>query len=500
MHDGTSYSSYGQGPYVTTPLVPSPMADQADCVPYLPKYEYSSSYDDSRSPMVSGESRQLPEVISCSPQRGCEGTRVFVQVQSPYDLHSSSYSHSHLVFGSKRCECVPHFLGFQGSVFQYALSVDAPPFSSTGCPSFVVPLQLAMDSQNDYPSTSLHVGVYTYERASLPSPSDDSRKRRMSSFSENSVVRPAKKTAGQQVQPKEPSDSASYRDNRSASFSPYLQSLPALNGFVAPYHAASSPRVAPVQYQGLSADQQSILRSQSPLTPSWSPSFATPSNDARNSTLAMAQGLHQQKPPSPARHSNPPLIRTSTMQANGVTQSQTFNPYSMYPSKAVLKLNGDLDSMTENWSREELDVQRRLVQFTRFQSGSAIHADFRPVAPEDRAPNSICVSCIYWARRKECFITSVDTIYLLESLVGVRFTVEEKNRIRRNLEGFRPLTVSKAKPESDDFFKVIMGFPAPKPRNIEKDVKVFPWKILSHALKKIIGKYVSSRLTISKHF
>jgi hypothetical protein len=37
-----------------------------------------------------------------------------------------------------------------------------------------------------------------------------------------------------------------------------------------------------------------------------------------------------------------------------------------------------------------------------------------------------------------------------------------------------------------------MGFPAPKPRNIEKDVKVFPWKILSHALKKIIGKYVSA--------
>jgi hypothetical protein len=180
------------------------------------------------------------------------------------------------------------------------------------------------------------------------------------------------------------------------------------------------------------------------------------------------------------------------LQANGITQSQPFNPYAMYPSKAVLKLNGDLDAMADNWSKEELDVKRRLVQFTRVQSGSAIHTDFGPVAPEDRAPNSICISCIYWSRRKECFITSVDTIYLLESLVGVRFTVEEKNRIRRNLEGFRPLTVAKAKPESDDFFKTIMGFPAPKPRNIEKDVKVFPWKILSHALKKIIGKYVSA--------
>jgi hypothetical protein len=96
-----------------------------------------------------------------------------------------------------------------------------------------------------------------------------------------------------------------------------------------------------------------------------------------------------------------------------------------------------------------------------------------------------------WAEKKECFITSVEIIALLEQLVAARFTVEEKNRIRRNLEGFRPLTVSKGKQDSEEFFKVIMAFPPPKPRNIEKDVKVFHWKDLTQALKKIIGKYVS---------
>lgn len=471
------------------------MAEQtsqlSDCVPYMSKQEYSSSYEESRSPMLGAHLRQLPEVISYTPQRGCEGTRVFVQIQSPYDLHSSSYAHSYLVFGTKRCECIPHFLGFHGSVFQYALSVDAPLFSSTGSPSFTVNLQLTMDGQNDCPSTTLQVGAYTYERASLPSPSDEQRKRRMSSYSENSIVRPTKKSGGPPAQVKEHSDSYPYRDSRSTSFSPYMQSVPAVNGFATPYQPASSPRIGPVPYQGAPTPQQSALRSQSPLTPSWSPSFIAVSNEVRNPSLALAQGLHQQKPPSPASHGNPTLIRTSTLQANGVSPPQSFNPYAMYPSKAVLKLNGDLDSMAENWSGEERDAKRRLVHFTRVQSGSAIHADFRPVSPEDRVPNSICISCIYWSRKKECFITSVDTIYLLESLVGVRFTVEEKNRIRRNLEGFRPLTVSKAKADSEDFFKVIMGFPAPKPRNIEKDVKVFPWKILSHALKKIIGKYVS---------
>ena len=151
-----------------------------------------------------------------------------------------------------------------------------------------------------------------------------------------------------------------------------------------------------------------------------------------------------------------------------------------------------MDAAAKDWSDVELDARRKLIEFTRSQNGSTINASFKTIAPEQRQQHSITISCIWWKEKKEAFVTSVDTIYLLEALVGVRFTVEEKNRIRRNLEGFRPLTVSKTKADSEDFFKVIMGFPNPKPRNIEKDVKVFPWKILSMALKKIIGKYSAS--------
>ncbi|ORX53509.1 hypothetical protein DM01DRAFT_1260460, partial [Hesseltinella vesiculosa] len=101
----------------------------------------------------------------------------------------------------------------------------------------------------------------------------------------------------------------------------------------------------------------------------------------------------------------------------------------------------------------------------------------------------LVVSCIYWKERGDYFITSVDCIQLIEGLIGVEFTVEEKNRIRRNLEALKPLTAAKSKAESSSFFKLIMGFPAPKPRNIEKDVKVFLWSTLGPALKKIVGKY-----------
>jgi hypothetical protein len=193
----------------------------------------------------------------------------------------------------------------------------------------------------------------------------------------------------------------------------------------------------------------------------------------------------------------PQLVRTSTLNqpAAGVgPTSSAFNPYAIYPTKATLKIMGDLHAMAENWTHEEFQNKRRIVLFKKQQQGPQLTTSFRPVSVSERPPHSICISCIYWTERAECFVTSVDTIHLLEQLVAspARFTVEEKNRIRRNLEGFHPLTVSKAKAESEDFFKLIMAFGNPKPRNIEKDVKVFPWKILSQALTKIISKYSAS--------
>lgn len=115
---------------------------------------------------------------------------------------------------------------------------------------------------------------------------------------------------------------------------------------------------------------------------------------------------------------------------------------------------------------------------------------FNPIDQERYEDAMTIVSCILNDATDECYVTSVDIISLLEALIASKFSVEEKNRIRRNLEGFKPMTVSKAK-VADPFFALIMSFPSPRPRNIEKDVKVFPWKLLPEALQKIVGKYVS---------
>lgn len=144
-----------------------------------------------------------------------------------------------------------------------------------------------------------------------------------------------------------------------------------------------------------------------------------------------------------------------------------------------------------NRSQEEYNGRRRLIQFGRYRDGSKVRVSFRHITPQQFVENAVVISCIYREETDECYVTSVDIIFLLEFFVGTRFGVEEKNRIRRNLEHFKPVTVAKNRGANDAFFQLIMGFPNPKPRNIEKDVKVFKWKMLAGALERIVAKYVS---------
>ena len=213
------------------------------------------------------------------------------------------------------------------------------------------------------------------------------------------------------------------------------------------------------------------------------------------STPSSASQQQQQQQPMPQHHRQASYGCNKSSVHVPSTSVANYQPYPGLVSRANLKIMGDLDSMAKNWQPDEWEHRRRLVQFWREQHSNEIRCTFDPISQGERITSNsghIVVSCIYWAERNDCFITSVDCIHLLESLMDIRFSVEEKNRVRRNLEGFRPLTVSKCKAESAEFFKLIMSFPNPKPRNIEKDVKVFPWKTLPYALKKIVTKYTAS--------
>lgn len=502
LHDPSSFGPYAQPPYTSQLLYSSSVVDNSQDAGHLqyvtsPEFAAQQQMEESRTAIIDPRFRQFPQITSSSHLQGLPGSTASIYLQSPHELRTTPRITFSLLFASKRVDCALQLISDPNTPLrQYAVSAQVPPFTSTGWHALEVPLRMIMESADTTISPlAVEVGAFGYS-AQITS-QESSRKRRLSSDSEDAVQKPIKKSSIQQMQNERPSERGVYNA------SPYSPLISTITAGSLPHDGSvleTSPRFSSHTYSASVASATSV-KAQSPRTPSpWSPSF-TPVNQVNPSSRSSTTPANGSNVDAPTAGKTPALIRTSTIQQPSTSMStfaaaHSFNPYAMCPSKAILKLNGDLDSMSEKWSIEEWEAKRRLVQFTRRQNISTIHADFKPIAPEDRQPNSICISCIWWEEKKDCYVTSVDTIFLLESLVAVRFTVEEKNRIRRNLEGFRPLTVSKSKADSEEFFKVIMGFPSPKPRNIEKDVKVFPWKILAHALKKIIGKYSASYSSI----
>ncbi|USP75596.1 hypothetical protein yc1106_02870 [Curvularia clavata] len=485
-------------------------------MPYLPSSTYESrgaANHRSDAAFIDAEARhpaplaftetEITEQIT--PAQGTAGSTVTLQLRTNYDLEAHHCTFT-LMFGDEKCVGALQKVEYDDhdQWYNYVLNVEVPPFPLTNTWDPTMMLKLQIEDKMGRSRIETNAGKFTYTDMSpnlaYQSSSDFSKKRKYStevsdtqSYPEANINRKRAKFS-RYAQPSATHGAysgvqGSPLQNHPPLSSPYRQA----NGYEASKQTAYAPEFS---QKGLYAMPSGMGVGHG----NYKPSHLSPNLHSYGTYSSPVHGAHASVPttvpvlPSPAAVPAPVLVRaTHLAQASGSSSStQPFNPYSMYQSKAILKIEGDLDKMSDDWTTEELHAKRRLVEFKRSQHGSTITTSFAPVTPEARPARSICVSCIWWEEKDEHFITSVDTIYLLEQLVNVRFTVEEKNRIRRNLEGFRPLTVSKAKQDSEDFFKVIMGFPNPKPRNIEKDVKVFPWKILSHALKKIISKYSAS--------
>ncbi|KAL2133310.1 hypothetical protein VTI74DRAFT_2576 [Chaetomium olivicolor] len=471
-------------------------------------------------------------ILSCHPSSGSAGTRFLLKATCQYDLIGSamsSASFASLFFGTQRCAAqISRDSRDVNGLSTYTITTEAPQFLSTGCPSLSnVPVTLVLENANGEEIARVsNVGAFTYQDVQgggggsslgVGVPDDGSPPDLGSPKTRSPVHRSSPPHQDAQLQPKTVSPVAhhSLPDDTTTNaygFSPSVSTANAAAQIQAQSSNHSDFGAAATgaygqgantmlsSYRGPSfADHYSrappMLRS--PHGTGWT--FGSHIDPLRGSASSLAHSGQISAPrPSltPIQHANsaPQLIRTSTL----AQPAGAYPGYGLYQEKATLKINGDLSSMAEGWTQEEWENKRRLVLFKKQQTGSVLTVSFKPVSVAERPPHSICISCIWWEEKQACYVTSVDTIHLLEQLLAApnRFGVDEKNRIRRNLEGFRPATVSKARAESEEFFKVIMGFGNPKPRNIEKDVKVFHWKDLAGALYKIISKYSASTTTV----
>lgn len=488
----------------------------------------------------------------CQPSAGPSGTKIQLRISGHYDIMSLTQTQPYawVLFGNAAQKSPGQILKESqdaSGACSYSVTVDAPPFIMTNWQAASsVPLTIIIESADGNELTRVgSAGSFTYTDTAggaadmsqgAASPPDGSITRRSTTRSPPSHEH---ETSGLQV-----NSPPSLTVRTSATTSPTTEHLPGTHQ-LQQHHDVTDPSTNTYGYPPVAvAPSQSQLHSQ-PATNYGAATAYNQSNDTmlhayRTSNYAQHQQQQQHhyprsptslrsphhglgswatyggldgrgagysshhtqitrpglQPSLPIPSGGPPtLVRTTSLSQGNPSMGLggAYNPFAQH-HKAILHIQGNLESMAITWSEEEWQNKRRIVMFKKSQQGSRLNATFRPVPVNERPPNNIYVSCIWWEEKQECFVTSVDTIHLLEQLVVAphRFSVEEKNRIRRNLEGFKPLTVSKAKAESEDFFKVIMGFGNPKPRNIEKDVKVFPWKVLGPALKKIISKYSAS--------
>lgn len=201
--------------------------------------------------------------------------------------------------------------------------------------------------------------------------------------------------------------------------------------------------------------------------------------------IATSEATAENGRPKEAEGPYPDLVRTSSLNPQFVKQ----NP-GILSSTVTLQFEEDVESMTENWTPTEIQHQRRLVKFEfERKSKSNFNVKFHPIKESEFTPDVPIISCILWKEKDLHVVTSVDIILVLEFLVKESFSIEEKNRIRRNLQSLKPFTISRLNSENQRFFNLLMGMEDPRPRNIEKDLKVFKWSDLSSAIHKVISKY-----------
>ncbi|KAK9322380.1 hypothetical protein V1517DRAFT_137996 [Lipomyces orientalis] len=506
-------------------------------LPPLPAPRISSG-----SPLIPRAMNQFPTVVGCSDPRGTEGAAFTVYVASAVDLlEQPAPLVLRIVFGSLRCAVAvsrsappqptarqiisPHYFALTSTVPQLPDNWISQP----------IPVYLLVEDNAGRELGSLTVADFTCQPPSSsqsyqpppPPPSSQILSSSQSSAppSQPSQHQPQFRRASYDISPSSSTASSydasahhpnyAYGSTDTGIFSHnHQQQLllrdPRDQRYSYSNYATLPQPQAPFQPSAQAYSSTAALSAPPATTPATSPYDALPSIQSYHPQQPQSSSYSYSRPSASAADEDdaslpvPTLVRTSTLPP--FANAGAGSPPMPAPNRASLRIQSDLEALARNWTAEEWKAQRRLVKFMYSQRGAVIRATASPISPAEyvasmqppqpdrssRGDGECVMSCIYWAARKEFFVTSVDCIFLLEQLVSARFTVEEKNRIRRNLEGYRPLTVSKGRAESEQFFKLIMAFPNPKPRNIEKDVKVFPWKILGPALKKIVGKYSAS--------
>ncbi|KAL8832218.1 MAG: hypothetical protein Q9170_004977 [Blastenia crenularia] len=507
----TGYAGYGQRHLSGSTTQPSPAVynQHAEQLGYA-THTYSTrrpGYETTAISYPPSVSRSAPVITSWGPQKGPQGTPLCIYIKSNDDLTLPTSFKIAVVFAAYQCSAHTTPLDSSSTVYDYALLTEAPPFLSTGWRDTEVPIRLHLQDQSGATVGSLEVGSFRYidqSQSTTSSTKGMPRKRKVSPDSAELSRAAAKKAVTQQLLSRASQDYVSSPCHAGSTRYPstprtYLHSPSAasFSSYEAPpsgfRRRSSTYSAGSVQSWVPHANQRS----------GWSSNHASIDGLGANTAYSVVTSSTSSPFLSTTLPLNPRIVRTSQLPGAASLSSSELESI-----RASLSIPGDLDAMQKNWTADERKTNRRLVHFWRqSQNGRFVSAGFEPVTTESKTPKNTSINCIYWERKGECYITSVDAISVLEIMVGERFDVPEKNRVRRNFSGFEPVTMHKHRSEDaknptpqikeqdieqeevEEFFRVIMTLPQPRPRNIEKAIKVYPWRLLGRMLTQVMRKY-----------
>ncbi|CAK9787305.1 unnamed protein product [Cutaneotrichosporon oleaginosum] len=155
----------------------------------------------------------------------------------------------------------------------------------------------------------------------------------------------------------------------------------------------------------------------------------------------------------------------------------------------VLKRTIDLSS----WDSLDHERVRRLIRFKtsriRGEGGApVVHVDWQAIDPkqwEGSNEKGTCTISIIKAQ-SDSWVTSVDLMNIAECVLDTHLCTEEKNRIRRCFEDKKPKCLN----PGDPFYVLLQSYNSPKPRNIDKSVKVYRAINLMAMMKKLCRSYI----------
>ena len=480
------------------------------------------------------EFRKAVRVSSYSPQKGNEGTWVCVYLESTSDLISPTAQTAYLMFAS--CPMPATWTRLEAAsqhpCYKYSVHAIAPAFSETGSSNLKIPLHLQLKDHSMNDASSIYIGDWLHEggkHVEHRSPIQAASSKEVTEEPSGSA-RSIEHTTPSEQQTTQFQGYPSYAYPSAGLGYPQSLDFSTMQRRYTVYGRSELRQSLPNEAESMVSQDliggayttRSAVRNSMGLTSLWNSPLGAGYESSGNLPPNTPSSL-QVPSTSPARPLVWKFIRSNRIQqpgpgtkSAGSSSDGKFSKYPLYQNRAVLETNrvvleirGNLNAMRANWTPEERCAERRIVRFWREFNGSTINVFFHPLRPCEQGLSTDMderrISCIYWKEKDDCYVTSVDAISLLELVfdasheINEKDRIDEKNRIRRNMQTFRPNTISKTAkknvPASERFFEVIMGFPDPRPSKIKKDVKVFNWSILEQALDKVVNKFVFACLS-----